>query len=111
MSYSIRYLRTLKSYIRNRAHPEGCIAEGYLADECLTFCSRYMSDIDTKFNRKVRNDDEDIEEDTLKSNLEVFRPLGHTIGGSTPKHLDHLECDQIHFYILQNYDPLLKFVQ
>ncbi|XP_021721143.1 uncharacterized protein LOC110688702 isoform X2 [Chenopodium quinoa] len=35
-----RYIQTLKSYVRNRAHPEGSIAEGYLADECLTFCSR-----------------------------------------------------------------------
>ena len=69
-----------------------------------------MSDIDTKFNRKARNDDEDIEEDTLKSNLAVFRPLIHAIRGSTPKHLDQLECDQIHFYILQNYDPLVKFI-
>uniref|UniRef100_A0A803MV00 DUF4218 domain-containing protein n=1 Tax=Chenopodium quinoa TaxID=63459 RepID=A0A803MV00_CHEQI len=35
-----KYIQTLKSYVRNRAHPEGSIAEGYLADECLTFCSR-----------------------------------------------------------------------
>ncbi|GMP78094.1 hypothetical protein CsSME_00034161 [Camellia sinensis var. sinensis] len=34
-----RYLLTLKKYVRNRTHPEGSIAEGYLAEECLTFCS------------------------------------------------------------------------
>ena len=70
-----------------------------------------MSDIDTKFNRKVRNDDDDdVEEDISQSNLEIFRPLGHSIGGSTPLHLNFEECDQIHFYILQNYEPLTKFV-
>ena len=38
-----RYLCKLKSYVRNRARPEGCIAEGYLAEECLTFCSKFLS--------------------------------------------------------------------
>ncbi|XP_058076314.1 uncharacterized protein LOC131224884 [Magnolia sinica] len=35
-----RYLQRLKSYVLNRSRPEGSIAEGYLAKECLTFCSR-----------------------------------------------------------------------
>ncbi|KAK1386844.1 hypothetical protein POM88_015022 [Heracleum sosnowskyi] len=38
-----RYLAKLKSYVRNRSKPEGSIAEGYLAEECLTFCSRFLS--------------------------------------------------------------------
>ncbi|KAL5761833.1 hypothetical protein ACOSP7_018097 [Xanthoceras sorbifolium] len=32
----------LKGYVRNKARPEGSIAEGYLIDECLTFCSQYI---------------------------------------------------------------------
>lgn len=44
-----RYLGKLKGYVRNKGHPEGSIAEGYLLEECLTFCSRYMEDIETKF--------------------------------------------------------------
>ncbi|XP_061358748.1 uncharacterized protein LOC133302941 [Gastrolobium bilobum] len=35
-----RYLRRLKSYVGNKAHPEGSIAEAYIAQECLHFCSR-----------------------------------------------------------------------
>jgi hypothetical protein len=50
-----RKLCTLKRYVRNRAHPEGSIAEAYVADECLTFCSKYMDDVETRFNRKPRN--------------------------------------------------------
>jgi hypothetical protein len=34
-------LRRYKSLVRNRATPKGSIAEGYLADEMLTFCSWY----------------------------------------------------------------------
>jgi hypothetical protein len=40
-----RKLCTLKRYVRNRARPEGSIAEAYIADECLTFCSKYMDDV------------------------------------------------------------------
>ena len=50
-----RRLYTLKRYVRNRARPEGSIAEAYIADECLTFCSKYMDDVETIFNRKPRN--------------------------------------------------------
>ncbi|KAL6547891.1 hypothetical protein OROHE_009596 [Orobanche hederae] len=39
-----RYLCKLKSYVRNRSKPEGCIAEGYLVEECLTFCSRFFKE-------------------------------------------------------------------
>ena len=45
-----RYLHTLKNYVCNRAHLEGSIAEGYVADKCLTFCSRYLHGIETRFN-------------------------------------------------------------
>ncbi|XP_010670313.3 uncharacterized protein LOC104887394 [Beta vulgaris subsp. vulgaris] len=108
-----RYLRTLKKYIRNRAQPEGCIAEGYLADECLTFCSRYMNDIDTKFNRKGRNDDEEDDDDegALKSMLDVFRPLGRPLGQGLPLHLSFEECEQVHLYLLLNCDELTDFVK
>ncbi len=44
------YLCKLKCYVQNKAHPEGSIAEGYQADECLTFCSWYLHGIKTIFN-------------------------------------------------------------
>ncbi|KAK2653264.1 hypothetical protein Ddye_013120 [Dipteronia dyeriana] len=51
-------LRKLKGYVRNKARPEGSIAKGYLADECVTFCSRYMDGVETKFNKSERNYDD-----------------------------------------------------
>jgi hypothetical protein len=48
-----RRLDTLKNFVRNRARPEGSIAEAYAASDTLTFCSRYMQDVDTKFNQDV----------------------------------------------------------
>ncbi|XP_059631038.1 uncharacterized protein LOC132273939 [Cornus florida] len=34
-----RFLHTLKSYVRNKARPEGSIAKAYVDNECVTFCS------------------------------------------------------------------------
>ncbi|KAG8497123.1 hypothetical protein CXB51_008275 [Gossypium anomalum] len=50
-----RFLFKLKSYCRNKHYPEGSIAEGYLAEECMTFCSRYLEDVETRLNRPSRN--------------------------------------------------------
>lgn len=43
-----RYLSTLKKYVRNRAHPEGLIEKEYLMEECMNFCSRYTTGVESK---------------------------------------------------------------
>jgi hypothetical protein len=54
--YSVeRYLSTVKGYVRNKTHPEGSIAEGYILEECLAFCSRFL-DVDTKDNHVDRHE-------------------------------------------------------
>nr|GEZ60163.1 hypothetical protein [Tanacetum cinerariifolium] len=52
-----RYMKKLKNYVRNKAKPEGSIAEGYVAEKALTFSSHYFRDVTTKFNRPDRNVD------------------------------------------------------
>ncbi|KAK5824733.1 hypothetical protein PVK06_019516 [Gossypium arboreum] len=49
------FLSKLKSYFVNKCYPEGSIAEGYLAKECMIFCSRYLEDVETRLNRPSRN--------------------------------------------------------
>jgi hypothetical protein len=48
---------SFKSNVRNKAAPEGCIAEGYVATELVTFCSRYLDNAPTFHNRPQRNPD------------------------------------------------------
>ncbi|GJT57079.1 hypothetical protein Tco_0992133 [Tanacetum coccineum] len=50
-----RFMKKLKNYVRNKAKQEGSIAEGYIAEEALTFSSHYFRDVTTKFNRPDRN--------------------------------------------------------
>lgn len=38
-----RYLGTLKAFVRNKAHPEASIANGYATKEALGFCSEYVN--------------------------------------------------------------------
>ncbi|XP_040376261.1 uncharacterized protein LOC102713149 isoform X3 [Oryza brachyantha] len=52
-----RFLMRLKGYVRTRSHPEGSIAESYIFDESLTFCSQYLHGCETRYTRKARNDD------------------------------------------------------
>lgn len=42
-----RYMKVFKGYVRNRNHPEGCIAESYIAEEAVEFLSKRMLDEST----------------------------------------------------------------
>ncbi|XP_052137322.1 uncharacterized protein LOC127755682 [Oryza glaberrima] len=41
-----RYMGILKSYVRNRAKPEGSNIEGYTIEEAIEFCIDYMAETD-----------------------------------------------------------------
>jgi hypothetical protein len=32
----------IKGYVRNRARPDGSIAQGFLTEECISFCTNYL---------------------------------------------------------------------
>ncbi|XP_051219303.1 uncharacterized protein [Lolium perenne] len=49
----------LAIHLPKEAKPEGSIAEAYIVDECLAFCSRYFDDVETRFNRPSRNPERD----------------------------------------------------
>ncbi|XP_074326593.1 uncharacterized protein LOC141664535 [Apium graveolens] len=36
--------KVMKSYIRNHYHPEGCIAESYLGEESVEFCTEFLKE-------------------------------------------------------------------
>lgn len=73
-----RYLCKLKSYVRNRSRPEGSIAEGYLAEECLTFCARFLGDGDEKLNTKCSTE----VEGSSRSNLGYPIGVGRNTDGN-----------------------------
>ncbi|XP_071735655.1 uncharacterized protein [Rutidosis leptorrhynchoides] len=84
-----RKMGVLKGYVKNNARPEGCIAERYLDNECLTFCSMYLNDVESAFNMTERNN----ERIDIQGQISVFsckvRPLGSRkiCAGSTRQQL------------------------
>ena len=109
----IRYLGHLKSYVKNRAQPEGSIAEGYLAEECLTFCSRYLAGIETRFNRVGRVDDFSSQCDFNQESF-IFPSIGRSVGKVLTFTLTQLELTQAHRYVLFNCpiaDPFIEELQ
>jgi hypothetical protein len=39
-----RHMIVMKGYVRNRAHPEGSMIEGYTTEEVIECCIDYMKD-------------------------------------------------------------------
>jgi hypothetical protein len=101
-----RRLYTLKRYVRNRARPEGSIAEAYIANECLTFCSGYLDGVETRFNREPRS--------IGFSNEEAYGVgiFGHGVHFmSAPKLVYDEDCfDQMVWYVLNNSSQAEKYV-
>ncbi|GLT52849.1 hypothetical protein SLA2020_261650 [Shorea laevis] len=85
-----RCLGRYKHTVRNKAAPEGSIAEGYIMDELLTFCSRYLDNAQTVHNKPPRHQDE-------------------SKGASKRIKLDMITFEQAHRYILFNSDDFLQF--
>ena len=71
-------MKTLKEYFQNCARLEGSIAEGYVVNKALTFCSKYLKGVETRFNRSERNPD--FTDDLERAQLSVFKSVGRPIG-------------------------------
>ena len=113
ISYSWMYpiersLRTLKQYVRNKARPEGSIAEAYLMYESRTFCSRYLSGIETRFTKEERNDDS-IMNDKVVGEFEVFIQKVRSLGVSSIRPLSQEEKHLFHWYILNNVGEISEY--
>ncbi|KAL6576306.1 hypothetical protein OROHE_000087 [Orobanche hederae] len=96
---------SLKRFVRNRAHPEASIAEGYIVKELLTFISMYLTKISTRFNQRSRNhDDVSGEMDDLSVFSMRVPPLGHVKHNSLSPGLvladEYLK--KAHIFILRN---------
>ncbi|XP_013632806.1 PREDICTED: uncharacterized protein LOC106338356 [Brassica oleracea var. oleracea] len=79
-----RYMKVLKNFVRNPARPEGCIAESYLAEECMKFCSEFL--------KKSTNVQDKIERNMDYENSSILE--GRPISGGTSVPLDSKEHDE-----------------
>ncbi|XP_058733075.1 uncharacterized protein LOC131604664 [Vicia villosa] len=91
-----RYMKILKSYVKNRSRPEGCIVERYIVEESVEFCTEYLSNVET-------------------IGLPVSRHSGRTVGEGTSASkvvtISNIELEQAHLYVLHNADEVELYVE
>ncbi|KAH9801502.1 hypothetical protein KPL71_001060 [Citrus sinensis] len=91
-----RQMKTLKDYVRNRYHPEGCIVESYIAEEALAFCAEYLSNCDV------------IGLPTgCPTDLSIEKPLG----GANIKVVDDPLLAQAHRCVLMNTPEIQIYIE
>ncbi|KAL0534376.1 hypothetical protein IC582_028666 [Cucumis melo] len=108
-----RSLRYLKQYVRKKARPEGSIAEAYVINESLNFCSMYLRGIETRFNRGDRNNDDIDDEEINNCGLSIFSQHIRWLGGVVFRQLTPDGLEKSHWYVLNNCDevePYLRYV-
>lgn len=101
-----RYMKKLKNFVRNKAKPEGSIAEGYVAEEALSFCSMYLQDVKTAFNRPDRNEDTGIP----KRQLSVFQSQCRPTSKNIVVLLDERVRKAVEWYVLNNCSEIRAYI-
>jgi hypothetical protein len=95
-------MKTLKAYVKNFATLEACMAEGYLAGECMAFCLKFLQN--SLSVPEVVNRNEGVDSNSLV--LE-----GRPLHKATQVTLTSKERDIAHRYVLMNMavmDPYVK---
>ena len=95
-------MKTLKAYVKNFAGPEACMAEGYLAGECLAFCMEFLQRSVPVEEAVNRNEDHETSQNLLE---------GRTLNKATEVTLTDKERDVAHRYILMNTAVIEPYVQ
>jgi hypothetical protein len=74
------------------------MANSFLADECMVFCSRYIEGFSTKHNKSSRNDHNlHYTESTLVGqDSSLFPPVGKPLGKPSNFNLTEIERLQVH---------------
>ncbi|XP_010490056.1 PREDICTED: uncharacterized protein LOC104767772 [Camelina sativa] len=86
------YMMVLKDFVRNPAKPEGCMAESYLVEECIHFCSEFL--------KKTTNVEEKLDRNTEYENSSILE--GRPISVSTSITLTEMETKIAHLVVIQN---------
>ncbi|KAL3639371.1 THO complex subunit 7 [Castilleja foliolosa] len=106
MTKKERFLCGLKQSVRNKARPEGSVAEAYISKECLTFCSMYLKGIETRFKRDDRNNDMEFDD-----SLSIFAQKCRPVGATTFVNLYAEDFKSITWFVLQNCDEVEPFLK
>ncbi|CAE6176640.1 unnamed protein product [Arabidopsis arenosa] len=95
-----RYMKVMKDFVRNPARPEGCIAESYLAEECMQFCSEFL--------KKTTSVEEKPERNLEYVNNSILE--GRPISAGSSFTFTEMEKNIAHLAVIQNTAALDPYV-
>ncbi|KAI5336008.1 hypothetical protein L3X38_026142 [Prunus dulcis] len=87
-------MKVLKGYVQNRTHPRGYIAERYIAEEAVEFCTEHLSDVSTVGVPSSQK-------------MGVSKPLS----SCTISLVDRDLSNQAHLYDLENTEEVLPYIE
>lgn len=94
-----------KAYVSNKARPEGCIAERYLREETLIYCTRYKGGggILEKLDRKAENNCSMLPalSDSVDGNPNADE--AGPVGASQTYHLRGIEFTQVRDWVIRSH--------
>lgn len=96
-------MKVLKGYVRNQYRPEGCIAESYIAEEAIEFCTQYLPGVQHIGIPIARNDDDD------ESELTHFG--GRALKGGNNSTPDRESFWEAHRTVLRHIDDFEPYIQ
>ncbi|XP_074365387.1 uncharacterized protein LOC141706541 [Apium graveolens] len=89
-----RFNKVLKSYVRNHYYPEGCMAESYLGEESVEFCTEFLSQ---NYSTAGLPKDQDNK---------ISGPLSAVI----IKSVEEKERDEAHLHVLLNNAEVFPYI-
>ena len=91
-----RFMKVLKSYVRNRNCLEGCIAKCYIAEEAIEFCTEYLSNVDGI---------------GIPIGPRIDHKIGTPLPGSFVMKVDPITLLQAHHYVLENTTIVQPYIE
>lgn len=110
MYFVERYLHNLKLKVRNKVRAEGSMAQRYIEEECVHFCSMFLdSKIGREHNRLRRNEVPQMFHDV--NLLEVYTYPTHPSLRSGDRILSGDEHEIVTYYVLINSPEVGKYLR
>ncbi|MBV8802558.1 MAG: DUF4218 domain-containing protein [Gammaproteobacteria bacterium] len=106
--YFRRTLGAYKKTVRNKARPEGSIAEAYTLKECVIFCKKYLGGVETRLLHKERHKDKEHQQD---AELSIFSHKIQAIGAASYVNLSLEDHEMATWYILNNCDEIRQYIE
>ena len=91
-----RFMKVLKGYVRNRTRREGCIAECYIVEKGIEFCTEYLSNMDAI---------------GIPSSSNIDQKVGAPIFGGHTMKVDSNVWLQAHHYVLENTSIVQPYIK